>query len=108
MLPERFVGVVSRTRLPNIVLTDQGTVFTGRVFRKVCEILGCGHITTPYHPQDNGVVERLHGTLKPMLAKACQEGVDWVRFIPLAPFALRHIVLNSSIFFLILYSQNPG
>ncbi len=75
---EAFVGVVSHTGLPDTVLTDQGTVFTGRVFWKACEILGCGHITTtPYHPQGNGVVERLPGTLKPMLAKACQEG-GWI------------------------------
>ncbi len=36
---EAFVGVVSHTGLLNTVLTDQGTVFTGRVVRKVCEIL---------------------------------------------------------------------
>lgn len=47
--------------------------------------------TTPYHPQGNGVVEHFHGTLKPMLAKASQQGLDWVRFLPLALFALRQM-----------------
>ncbi len=47
--------------------------------------------TSPYRPQSNGVVERLHGTLKPMLAKAVDAGFDWVEFLPLALFALRQI-----------------
>lgn len=55
-------------------------------------MFGCGLIhTTPYHPQGNGVLERLHGTLKPMLAKAADLGVDWVRFTPMALFALRQM-----------------
>ncbi len=78
--------------LPDTVLTDRGAVFTGKVFRKTGELFGCGQITTtPYHPQGNGVVERLHGTLKPMLAKARLRGIDWVRFLPIALFALRQM-----------------
>ncbi len=68
---EAFVSIVSRRGIPDAVLSDQGTVFTGKIFRRVCEILGCSRIlTTPYHPQGNGVIERMYGTLKPMLAKA--------------------------------------
>ncbi len=75
---------------PDTVLTDNEAVFTGKVFKGVSEILGCGLMTTiPYNPQGNGVVERLHGTLKPMLIKAKREGVDWSRFLPLALFALK-------------------
>ena len=45
--------------------------------------------TTPYHPETNGVVERFHGTLKPMLTKAASKKLDWVGQIPFALFALR-------------------
>ena len=45
--------------------------------------------TAPYHPECNGVVERMHGTLGPMLTKASQMGLDWVRQLPFALFALR-------------------
>ncbi len=89
---EAFCQIVCKTGLPDTVLTDRGAVFTGKVFRKTCELFGCGQITTtPYHPQGNGVVERLHGTLKPMLAKASLRGIDWVRFLPIALFALRQM-----------------
>ncbi len=56
------------------------------------ELLGYTQIvTTPYHPQGNGVVERLHGSLKPMLAKSKTNGVDWARLLPLTLFALRQV-----------------
>ncbi len=94
---EAFVGIMCRTGLPDTILTDRGSVFTSSVFKKVCELFGCGKLTTtPYHPQGNGVVERLHGTLKPMLAKAGETGLDWVRFLPLALFALRQMPHSDS------------
>ena len=45
--------------------------------------------TTPYHPECNGVVERMHGTLGAMLTKASSLGLDWVGQLPFAMFALR-------------------
>ena len=47
--------------------------------------------TSPYRPQSNGIVKRLHGTLKPMLAKAVDNGVDWATFLPMALFAIRQV-----------------
>ncbi len=44
----------------------------------------------------NGVLERLHGTLKLMLAKAREKGVDWSLFLPLALYAIRQIVHTST------------
>jgi len=77
--------IISRTGIPDKILTDQGSVFVGKVVDKLSEIFGCARaVTSPYRPQGNGVVERLHGTLKPMLAKARINGVDWSRFLPLA------------------------
>ncbi len=67
-------------------------MFMGRVVNKLCELLGVDAIhTSPYRPQGNGVVERLHGTLKPMLAKAINSGIDWVSFLPMALFAIRQV-----------------
>ncbi len=66
-----------------------------KVVRRLCEFLGVDAITTfPYRPQGNRVVEWLHGTLKPMLAKAVKNGVEWVTFLPLALFATRQMVIS--------------
>ncbi len=53
----------------------------GKVVDKLCELLGVDAIhTSPYRPQLNGVVERFHGTIKPMTEKASANSVDWAFF----------------------------
>ena len=49
-------------------------------------------------PECNGVVERMHGTLGPMLTKASQLGLDWVGQLPFALFALRSAPNKDSLF----------
>ena len=57
---------------------------------QLCKDLNIDKIkTTPYHPECNGIVERMHGTLGAMLTKASSVGLDWVAQIPFALFALR-------------------
>ena len=58
--------------------------------RNLCERLGVHQIrTTPYHPQSNGSVERLHGTLVPMLQKLVQKDLLWDLQVKFALFAVR-------------------
>ncbi len=87
-----FMDIVSRTGIPLKVLSDRGTVFLSKLMSNMYTLLGIDSIaTSPYRPQSNGVVERLHGTLKPMLAKAADTGIDWSVFLPLALFAIRQV-----------------
>ncbi len=85
-----LVQIFSRTGLPLQLLTDQGTQFTGKLLKELASMFNI-HLTrtTPYHPQSNGLVERLHGTLESILTKAHREGHDWEIFLPLTLFALR-------------------
>ena len=52
----------------------------------------------PYHPECNGVVERMHGTLGSMLTKASTLGLDWVGQLPFALFALRSAPNKDTLF----------
>jgi len=89
---EGLINIFARTGIPIKIISDQGTQFVSRVLKHVYTILGIDTIqTSPYHPQGNGVVERMHGVLKPMLAKAHKQGVDWTKFLPLALFVLRQV-----------------
>jgi hypothetical protein len=48
--------------------TDRGTQFTSALWSSTCMSLGIKHVpTTAYHPQSNGMVERLHRQLKDAL-----------------------------------------
>ena len=85
-----LLDIFSRSGIPLQLLSDQGAQFTGNVLKHLCDGLHIDQImTTPYHPEGNGVVERMHGPLCAMLTKAAREGHDWVGQVPFALFALR-------------------
>ena len=51
-------------------MSDQAAEFTGQVISELCDLLGITKIrTSPYHPQMNGAIERVHQTLRRMIAK---------------------------------------
>ena len=65
-----ILEVIQHTGIPKELLTDQGSVFTSRLNKELCELLGIDHIvTTAHHPQTNGMLERWHACLKGMLMK---------------------------------------
>ncbi len=71
-----FLEIICRTGIPLRVLSDRGTVFLSKLMSGVCDTLGIDAVaTSPYRPQSNGVVERMHGSLKPMLSKAADAGI---------------------------------
>ena len=75
---EGLTEVISHTGIPKELLTDQGSVFTGKLTKQVCELLSIKHLkTTAYHPQSNGILERWHGALKGMLRKLGGVGREW-------------------------------
>lgn len=83
--------------LPKIVQTDQGTNFLSNVFRQVLKTLGISHrISSPYHPESQGAIERFHQTLKSMLKKYClSSGKEWDDGVPLVLFAVREATQES-------------
>lgn len=65
-----FIQLLSLVGMPREVLTDQGTNFLSELFRNVYRLLGIKVImTTPYHLQTDGLVERFNQTLNSMLCK---------------------------------------
>ena len=85
-----MIEIFSRVGVPLRLLSDQGTQFVGKVITKLCDSLQIDMIqSAPYHPEGNGVVERMHGTLNAMLTKASRQGLNWVGQVPFALFALR-------------------
>ena len=72
---EALLDIFCHHGIPNTVLSNQGTQFMSSMMRATCKQLGVKQKrTTPYHPQSNGCVERLHGSLLPMLRKKHKKG----------------------------------
>ena len=57
-------------RFPRRLMSDQASEFTGQVILELCDLLGITKIRmSPYHPQTYGAIERVHQTLRRMIAK---------------------------------------
>ncbi|KFD71773.1 hypothetical protein M514_01674 [Trichuris suis] len=82
---------IARFGVPARVTTDQGRQFNSELWSTFSKFLGCQHISTSsYHPQANGLVERLHRHLKAALtAHMLQTGVRWTEALPLVLLGLR-------------------
>jgi cleavage and polyadenylation specificity factor subunit 1 len=80
---------VSRYGVPHTVTTDRGTQFSSATWACLARSLGFKHVmTTSYHPQSNGMVERLHRQLKDALrSRNC--GPAWVEHLPWAILGIR-------------------
>jgi transposase InsO family protein len=82
---------ISRHGCPLRETTDQGRQFEAQLFRALLQLCGAKlHHTTAYHPIANGLVERLHRTLKAALM--CYQSEAWTDALPLVLLGLRTAV----------------
>ena len=80
---------IARFGVPVRVTSDRGAQFTSQLWSDLSELLGMKlSATTAYHPQANGLVERLHRRLKEAL-KARLKGPDWADQLPWILLGLR-------------------
>jgi hypothetical protein len=83
--------IFQRYGVPQILISDGGTHFTGNSFRKCLSKLGIKHrVDTAYHPQTNGQVETSNWQLKSILNKTVEKGgKDWSKKLDEALWAYR-------------------
>ena len=80
---------VARFGVPLLISSDRGTQFTSSLWSLMSSSLGIRlQPTTAYHPQANGLVERLHRRLKEAL-KARLQSPDWYEQLPWILLSLR-------------------
>jgi transposase InsO family protein len=90
-----FTDIIHRFGVPNSIITDNGSQFTGRKFLEFCEK---HHIRVDWaavtHPQTNGQVERANGMilqgLKPRIFDRLNMfGRKWLQELPVVAWSLR-------------------
>jgi transposase InsO family protein len=90
-----FTNIIHRFRVPNSIITDNGTQFTGRKFLDFC---GDHHIRVDWaavaHPMSNGQVERANDMilqgLKPRIYNDLNKfGKRWMKELPSVVWSLR-------------------
>ncbi|GET60683.1 DDE-type integrase/transposase/recombinase [Rhizophagus irregularis DAOM 181602=DAOM 197198] len=86
-----YEDIICRHGCPKEILTDRGTHFVNEMLNSLCQELGVKHqLSTAYHPQTNGLVERFNQTLCEALAKYANENKDdWDVYLSSVLFAYR-------------------
>lgn len=75
--------------LPITITSDQGSIFKSAEWKNFVEKFQIQHnFTTAYHPRANGIVERMHRTLKESLTAANKR--DWSATLPWTLLQMRN------------------
>lgn len=82
-------AILLRHGAPEVVITDRGTAFTAELMQAILHFSQTAHRrTTAYHPQTNGLTERLNRTLADMLSMYVDvEHTTWDEILPYVTFA---------------------
>ena len=69
-----YERIICRYETPTVIQSDQGTNFVNKVIKQLTEKFRVQHsLSSPYHPQSNGLVERFNRTLYEGIAKVAKE-----------------------------------
>jgi len=85
-----FISEIVRLHgMPKKIISDRGSVFTGRFWTSFQEALGTQlNFSTAYHPETDGQTERTNQTLEDMLCMyVMDQQKHWEEFLPLVEFA---------------------
>ena len=84
-------GWIQHFGVPSTITTDRGSQFSSEIFLQLTKTWGIKTLmTTAYHPEANGLVERLHRRLKEsLIALGRETPEEWFWRLPCALLAIR-------------------
>ena len=87
---------ISSFGVPSTIISDNGREFRSNEFASFCTDLSITHnFTTTYHPQANGLVERIHRTIK-VAFRALDDPSSWAKTLPLITLAINNQVSDNN------------
>jgi len=111
MTTARFIldDIVARHGCPRTIHSDRGTSFVNGIIQALSQRFGMRQVlSTAYHPESNGLVERYNRTLGNMLSKlSMDKPTNWDHYLSLALFAYRTAVQSTTRYspFQLLYGR---
>ena len=93
VVAEELLNMFSRLGIPKILVSDGGPQFTSKTMEEVLGLVGiCHQVTSPYHPEANGLCEKMNGTIKAMLRRLAHDNENsWDRLLQYVLFAYREV-----------------
>ena len=81
---------IRRHGIARTIVSDRGTQFVGGVWKQLCKLLGIERqLSTAYHHQTDGAMERANSTVETYLGIYAQYDYnDWSQLLPLAELAV--------------------
>ncbi len=81
--------IMSYHRVPESIVTDQGSLFSSKFWSSLCYFLGIKQkLSTAFHLQIDGQMERQNSIMEAYLRVFVNwEQDDWARLLPIAEFA---------------------
>lgn len=97
--------------IPSFLHSDQGANFESTILKQTCEAFGIHKSrTTAYHPQGDGLVERVNRSLLQMFRTYCNQSSDWEQWLPLLLYAYRSSTHTSTKCspYLLMFGREPS
>jgi transposase InsO family protein len=89
-------GWVAHFGVPSCLTSDRGVQFCSSLWAALMSRLGIKHVmTSAYHPQSNGILERFHHRLKDAI-RARAVTADWLKHLPWILLGLRAVPREDS------------
>ena len=78
------------TGIPMRLILDRDTRFTSSWFKELCRVLGVTqNLSTAYHPQTNGQLERTNQTMEGLLRIFCNhQANNWMEWLPVVQYII--------------------
>ncbi|KAJ8651374.1 hypothetical protein O0I10_013106 [Lichtheimia ornata] len=91
-IAKELVKVFSDFGYPRIIQSDNGAEFKNQLLKEVLDNIGVDHrLSTPYHPQANGLAERWVQSAVMIIRKSVDgTSKDWDYFVPATQLALNN------------------
>src|SRR6266498_2940943 len=105
-----YEEIICRFEALRILQSDRGTHFINELIQRLTKRFKIKYsLSSPYHPQSNGLVERFNKTLCEGIAKLVKEVDQWDRFIQPVLFAYRtkELRISKQSPYMLVYGREP-
>ncbi|KAI7956963.1 hypothetical protein MJO28_004058 [Puccinia striiformis f. sp. tritici] len=100
-------SIINDVGCPKVIISDRDPKFTSELWQNLFSLLGTKlAFSTAYHPQTDGLAERMIQTLEDMICRYCAFGIqfkdgegythDWVSLLPALEYAYNSSVHSST------------
>lgn len=104
--------ILLRHGAPQFIISDRGTPFLSKLLQELLDLAKTTHnVTTAYHPQTNGLTERLNYTLATMMSTYVNDDhSNWDSILPYVTFAYNTACQATTGFspYHLLYARDPS